>query len=168
MLFFFLKCLPTRSAARLMIRVSIISIAAIAKATPNSPCSLAYTYKATVSVAPALPRPSNIPYSAWAKPAVNRSAADSPRYSSHRKYAAGYNAVNTAGKHYRTDYTPFACAKSECSLSVALRYCLKAFLSCTHYRRQIHYNQSQRSCHQRCLHIKKLAEKQHTYKAVYD
>ena len=45
-------------------------------------------------------------------------------YSSHRKYAAGHNTVDTAGKHYRTDYTPFACAKSECSLSVALRNCL--------------------------------------------
>ena len=59
--------------------VRSIRIAAMAKATSNSPCTLAYIYKATVSVEPALFRPSKKPFSACAKPAVNNSAADSPR-----------------------------------------------------------------------------------------
>ena len=57
--------------------VRIMRIAAIAKAISNSPLSLAYTYKATVSVAPALPRPLMKPFTLCANPAVNRRAADS-------------------------------------------------------------------------------------------
>ena len=41
--FFLVKYFPTSDADRFMITVSIISIAAIAKATPNSPSSFAYT-----------------------------------------------------------------------------------------------------------------------------
>ena len=41
MLFLFLKYFPTRDAARFMRTVSIMSIAAIANATSNSPCSFA-------------------------------------------------------------------------------------------------------------------------------
>ena len=51
----------------------------MAKATPNSPCSFAYTYNATVRVEPELESPSIIPFNAWANPAVNKSAADSPK-----------------------------------------------------------------------------------------
>ena len=70
-----MKYFSTNSVARFISSASSISIAAMAKATSNSPCSLAYTYSATVSVAPALDSPSNRPLSACAKPAVKSSAA---------------------------------------------------------------------------------------------
>ena len=75
----FLKYFSTSIADKFIIKVSIIKIAAIANAIPNSPCSFAYTYNATVSVQPELESPSIIPFSAWANPAVNKSAADSPK-----------------------------------------------------------------------------------------
>lgn len=77
LLHFFIE-LPIISAKIFITKVRIIKIAAMPKATPNSPLSLAYTYKATVKVAPELIKPSLKLFKLWATPAVNNRAALSP------------------------------------------------------------------------------------------
>lgn len=62
-----------------MIKVIINKIAAIANEISNSPCSFAYTYKATVNVEPEAVSASTKLFRAWANPAVKSKAADSPR-----------------------------------------------------------------------------------------
>src|SRR5699024_118465 len=80
--YFLFNFLPTSLAVRLMTRVSSIRMAAMAKATSNSARYLAYTYRATVRVAPEewmkLSKEEKKLLRAIPIPAVKSRAADSP------------------------------------------------------------------------------------------
>ena len=112
--------------------------------------------------------PSKKPFSAWANPAVNSSAADSPHDPTHRQNAPGDHTLHAVWKYHRADHSPLACPQAECTLPVGLGNRFQTFLGGTHDGGQIHNDQCQRTRQQTFVQVHKLTEEQAAEQTVND